>query len=430
MIIAKTTLPDWATSWFSYSSLTNETRNPYDTNRDPGGSSSGTGAAVAANLARGRPRAPTAAARSACPPRSATWSASAARPGVDPAHRDVLPRDPAGHGRPDGAHGRRRGARSTTVIAGYRPRRPLQRGDDRRPAPATSTPGHAARARASASSPTRSATTPASPRCIAQAVKDLEQAGAQRRRGRDPRPVRPDRRHLDVHRPLQARPRPVPHRAARPADRAASPRPTTAGQYDKRLDLMDAIMDGPDEPDEDPEYLKRFAARHEFTLVVENVLARHDAIVYPSVQVPPPTLEGRKDWTTLTLPTNTLIASQTWLPAITVPGRLHARQRARRPRVRRPPVRGGDAVPARARLRAGDAAPEARLQPVRPLERDPERERRPRPSARPPRVGQRPAQLGHVLEVHAVEGRDERRDGDDRRPAGDLAHDLVLLGAR
>ena len=51
IIIAKTTLPDWATSWFSYSSLTTETRNPYDTNRDPGGSSSGTGAAVAANLA-------------------------------------------------------------------------------------------------------------------------------------------------------------------------------------------------------------------------------------------------------------------------------------------------------------------------------------------------------------------------------------------
>src|SRR5688500_11909878 len=51
VIIAKTTLPDWATSWFSYSSLSDETRNPYDTNRDPGGSSSGTGAAVAANLA-------------------------------------------------------------------------------------------------------------------------------------------------------------------------------------------------------------------------------------------------------------------------------------------------------------------------------------------------------------------------------------------
>src|SRR5690242_13402528 len=51
IVLAKTTLPDWATSWFSYSSLTTETRNPYDPNRDPGGSSSGTGAAVAANLA-------------------------------------------------------------------------------------------------------------------------------------------------------------------------------------------------------------------------------------------------------------------------------------------------------------------------------------------------------------------------------------------
>src|SRR5919197_1274004 len=51
IVLAKTTLPDWATSWFSYSSLSTETRNPYDPNRDPGGSSSGTGAAVAANLA-------------------------------------------------------------------------------------------------------------------------------------------------------------------------------------------------------------------------------------------------------------------------------------------------------------------------------------------------------------------------------------------
>jgi Asp-tRNA(Asn)/Glu-tRNA(Gln) amidotransferase A subunit family amidase len=31
-------------------------------------------------------------------------------------------------------------------------------------------------------------------------------------------------------------------------------------------------------------------------------------------------MAGRADWTTLTFPTNTLIASQTWLPAVTVPG--------------------------------------------------------------------------------------------------------------
>jgi Asp-tRNA(Asn)/Glu-tRNA(Gln) amidotransferase A subunit family amidase len=94
------------------------------------------------------------------------------------------------------------------------------------------------------------------------------------------------------------------------------------GQYDQRLDLMDAIMDGPDDPDRDPDYLARFAARHEFALVVENVMAPFDALAYPSVQVPPPTMQGRADWTTLTLPTNTLIASQTWLPAITVPAGL------------------------------------------------------------------------------------------------------------
>jgi amidase len=66
-------------------------------------------------------------------------------------------------------------------------------------------------------------------------------------------------------------------------------------------------------------YLAHFAARHEFTLAVLNAMAPVDALAYPSVQVPPPTLAGRADWTTLTLPTNTLIASQTWLPAITVP---------------------------------------------------------------------------------------------------------------
>lgn len=78
IVLAKTTLPDWATSWFSYSSLTTDTRNPYDPNRDPGGSSSGTGAAVAANLATvglgtdcGGP--------SAFRHRFATWSGSAVR---------------------------------------------------------------------------------------------------------------------------------------------------------------------------------------------------------------------------------------------------------------------------------------------------------------------------------------------------------------
>lgn len=50
IVLAKTTLPDFAAAYFGYSSMTGQTRNPYDPNRDPGGSSSGTGSSVAANL--------------------------------------------------------------------------------------------------------------------------------------------------------------------------------------------------------------------------------------------------------------------------------------------------------------------------------------------------------------------------------------------
>ncbi|WP_344597693.1 amidase [Streptomyces violaceusniger] len=51
VILAKTALPDFAMSWHGHSSRSGVTRNPYDLSRDPGGSSSGTGAAVAAGLA-------------------------------------------------------------------------------------------------------------------------------------------------------------------------------------------------------------------------------------------------------------------------------------------------------------------------------------------------------------------------------------------
>lgn len=50
VVLAKTNLPDWATSAFAYSSSSGRTKNPYAPDRDPGGSSAGTGAGVAANL--------------------------------------------------------------------------------------------------------------------------------------------------------------------------------------------------------------------------------------------------------------------------------------------------------------------------------------------------------------------------------------------
>jgi amidase len=92
-------------------------------------------------------------------------------------------------------------------------------------------------------------------------------------------------------------------------------------QYHHELDLIDAVIAGPDEPEDDPDYFRRFAAREEFTRTVVNVMAANglDVLVYPSVQVPPPSFAGRRRWTTLTFPTNTLIASQTWMAAMTVP---------------------------------------------------------------------------------------------------------------
>jgi amidase len=50
IILAKTAMSDFAAGWFSFSSVTDHTKNPYALEREAGGSSAGTGAGVAANL--------------------------------------------------------------------------------------------------------------------------------------------------------------------------------------------------------------------------------------------------------------------------------------------------------------------------------------------------------------------------------------------
>lgn len=51
VVLAKTSMPDFAASWHGHSSRSGVTRNPHNLARDPGGSSSGTAAAVAAGFA-------------------------------------------------------------------------------------------------------------------------------------------------------------------------------------------------------------------------------------------------------------------------------------------------------------------------------------------------------------------------------------------
>ena len=97
-------------------------------------------------------------------------------------------------------------------------------------------------------------------------------------------------------------------------------------RYHPMLDLLEGIAEGPADPLADPAYYPAYVAREEFMKTVVNLMAEHEvaALVYPTVQVVPPT---RADcdagkWPTLTFPTNTLIGSQTWMPAITVPAGL------------------------------------------------------------------------------------------------------------
>lgn len=50
VILAKTSMCDFAAGWFSSSSMTDHTKNAYDPARDSGGSSAGTGTGVSANF--------------------------------------------------------------------------------------------------------------------------------------------------------------------------------------------------------------------------------------------------------------------------------------------------------------------------------------------------------------------------------------------
>ena len=95
------------------------------------------------------------------------------------------------------------------------------------------------------------------------------------------------------------------------------------GRYHKNLDLIDDIMTGPAQPDEDPSYYRKLAARDAFQRAVVKIMAdnRLTSMCFPPSQVLPPTREELRNgrWPVLGFPTNTLIAAQTWLPSICIP---------------------------------------------------------------------------------------------------------------
>ncbi len=326
IVLAKTVLPDFATSWWALSSAGGETKNPYALDRDPGGSSSGTGAAVAANLGLvgvgedtgGSIRVPSSFCN-VVGVRVTTGLIS--RTGMSPL---VACQDTAGPMTRTVADA----ARLLDVMVGYDPADPYTASAVGREgyshglledALAGARIGIVREAFGSDDDPEMSSTN----RAIDRALIEIAAAGAE-----IVDDVRvPDLMDFIVKTSLYI----VESRHdfnAFIAERPDAPVRSfdelyETKQYHPGLDLMEAIAGGPSDPEEDPAYFRGLAARQDFRRTILNVMAEHslDAIAYPDVQLPAPLKSdvraGR--WTTLTFPTNTLIASQSDLPAVSVP---------------------------------------------------------------------------------------------------------------
>ena len=323
VILAKTTLPDFATSWFSYSSLSEETKNPYALDHDPGGSSAGTGSAVAANL--GAVGIGTDCGGSIRVPGSfCNLVGVRSTPGVVPRTGSsylVIFQDTIGPMTRTVADA----ATVFDVLAGYDESDPYTAAYVIARAPrsyrALLDEGALRGARLGLVTNAMGADDDAA----AAAVNEVVRAAVEAIRGAGGDVVEVEIPNLMHH--IEATSQYV-ARTKHDINEFLSTRTALTlneivgrGQYHPALDLIDAVMAGPDDPEDDPDYFRRINAREEFARETVNVMARNEltALIYPSVQVPPPSMTGRKDWTTLTFPTNTLIASQTWSPAITVP---------------------------------------------------------------------------------------------------------------
>lgn len=94
-------------------------------------------------------------------------------------------------------------------------------------------------------------------------------------------------------------------------------------QFHPENDLFDAIASAPAAPNEDVDYFHKRLNQDAFRRVVLGLFAESgvDFLIYPTVQVLPPTHQDLADgrFTCLSFPTNTVVASQAGLPAISVP---------------------------------------------------------------------------------------------------------------
>ena len=328
VILAKTLLPDFATSWFALSSAAGEAKNPYDLDRDPGGSSSGTGAAVAANLGAvgigedtgGSIRLP-ASFCNLVGVRVTTGLIS--RAGMSPL---VAFQDTAG----PMTRTVRDAALLLDALVGYDPSDPFTAAATVAAVPASyadnlsgdGLQGARIGVLREAFGPDDDPESREVNAVINAAIEDMRGAGATIV---DPVAVTGlqqliedtalylQRSKHDIDAFLRSRP------GALSVDELYASK-----RFHPGLDLFEAISEeAPADPEDDPHYFKGLAAREVLQRTLLNVMASEglDALLYPSVRILPPTREDLNagKWTVLTFPTNTLIAPQADMPAISVP---------------------------------------------------------------------------------------------------------------
>jgi amidase len=329
IILGKTTMPDFAASWYGYGSVHGETKDPYALERDPGGSSAGTGAAVAANLATvgigedtgGSIRLP-ASANNLVGVRVTPGLIS--RTGLSPL---VVFQDTAGPL-----------ARTVTdaaivldVLVGYDPKDTYTA--------AFTIAGHKS---SYTESMNRDSLKGARIGVLKEAFGSDNDAdciqvnavvraaiAAMKKAGADLIDVSlPNLKEFteetslyiihsrhDINAFLASRPK----LAYRTIDDIYK-----AGKYHKNHELIEAIVkDGPLKPEDDPNYYRKLAAREGFQRALVGLIAEHNlnTICFPACKVLTPTHEELRGgrWTVLTYPTNTVIAAQSWMPSICLP---------------------------------------------------------------------------------------------------------------
>ncbi|MYL64164.1 amidase [Bacillus hwajinpoensis] len=327
IIIAKTLLPDFATSWFAFSSSGGETKNPYDLNRDPGGSSSGSAAGVAANFGTvaigedtgGSIRLP-ASFNNVFGVRVTTGLIS--RNGMSPL---VHFQDTAG----PMTRSVKDAAILLDTLVGYDSTDPFTAAS----LYAKDAGNYANGLNNNVIKGTRvgilreafgSEDNPESAQVnevVNKAIASMEEAGVT---VIDPITI-PDLQKYNEETALyltQSK-HDIDNFIKQKSDQTIDSIFQT-NQYHPLLDLFKGIVGGPVNPEEDPNYYKQLNAQERFKREIENVMAKHDldAIVFPDVQILPPTKKElhEEKWTVLTFPTNTLISSQTGLPSISMPG--------------------------------------------------------------------------------------------------------------